>query len=81
MEQSEQANPFTEWSAFRNEALRLWEQGIRSGDSTIITLMYGYNEQETITICAILRRLEDIAREKLDHAEPKEEQGNADIRK
>lgn len=40
------------------EADLLWEQGIRSGDRTIITLQYGYSEHDADILCSILARWE-----------------------
>lgn len=35
----------------KQAARELWQQGIRSGDATIISLCYGYSEAETAAIC------------------------------
>lgn len=44
------------------EADKLWRQGIRSGDHTIIQLQYGYSEHDTDILCGILERWERRAK-------------------
>jgi len=51
-------------------AHRLWKQGIRSLDRTVITLVYGYNEHETDILCSVLDELERIANARLDDYNP-----------
>lgn len=52
------------------DAVKLWEQGIRSGDRTIITLMYGYNDHEADILCSRLARMEEIANNRLKDYNP-----------
>ena len=42
----------------RYVAARLWKQGLRSCDRTIIELQYGYTEHETDIICKRLAGME-----------------------
>ena len=59
-----------EWNRLRYPAHSLWKQGIRSGDSTIIELMYGYDQHDTEILCALLAELESIADARLRDYNP-----------
>lgn len=48
----------------------LWKQGIRSGDRTIITQMYGYSEHDTDILCAVLADMERIAEVNMKNYNP-----------
>lgn len=52
------------------EADKLWKQGIRSGDRTIIQLQYGYNDKDTEIICAQLAEWESAANHRLKYYNP-----------
>lgn len=52
------------------EADRLWKQGLRAGDKTIIMLQYGYDEHDTNILCNVLAEKEQIANHRLDEYNP-----------
>lgn len=54
----------------RYTAARLWQQGLRSGDRTIIQLHHGFNDHEMDIICARLAELERIANNRLNDFNP-----------
>ena len=62
-------NPY-EWAMSLDNPTRaayvadsLWKQGIRSGDRTIIMLVYGHTEHETDIICRVLAGKEARAKD------------------
>ena len=59
-----------EWNRLRYRALSLFEQGIRSGDETVIQLCYGYGDKDTYILCQILARCEQIANSELKDYNP-----------
>lgn len=59
-----------EWNRLLYDAHRLWQQGIRSGDSTIIHLQYGYDDHDTAILCAQLAELAVKANYELAHYNP-----------
>lgn len=44
-------------------AHRLWKQGVRSSDRTIIVLCYGHTEHEADILCEILKCFENRAKD------------------
>ena len=50
-----------EWNRLRYDAHRLWKEGLRAGDATIIELMYGYSPRDTEILCMILAEVEQVA--------------------
>jgi len=54
----------------RYTAARIWQQGLRAGDRTIIQLHYGYDDHDTDIICARLAELEQIANNRLKDFNP-----------
>jgi len=48
----------------------LWQQGLRSGDRTILELQYGFNPHEVEIISARLAELESIADARLKDYNP-----------
>lgn len=59
-----------EWNRMRYDSHRLWKQGIRSGDRTIIQLQYGYDDHDTEIICAQLAEWESAANHRLKEYNP-----------
>ena len=59
-----------EWNRLRYDTDRLWKQGIRSMDSTIIHLQYGYDDHDTAIICAQLAERANKANYELAHYNP-----------
>lgn len=49
---------------------RLWKQGIRSEDRTIIMLQYGYDEYDADILCSALAEREQIANYRLKEYNP-----------
>ena len=66
------SKPYTcyEWNRLRYDADRLWKQGIRSGDRTIIELMYGYSEHDATILCDQLAERERITDHYLEDYNP-----------
>lgn len=62
--------PAEDRTLMRYAAHALWKQGIRSGDSTIIELMYGFSPQETQVLCCILQMMERTAEARLRYYDP-----------
>jgi hypothetical protein len=54
----------------RYAAARLWQQGLRAGDRTIIQLHYGYNDHDADILCSRLAKLESIANNRLKDFNP-----------
>lgn len=59
-----------EVNRMRYDSHRLWKQGIRSGDKTIIQLQYGYDDKDTEIICAQLAEWESAANHRLKYYNP-----------
>lgn len=66
------SKPYTcyEWNRLRYDADRLWKQGIRSGDRTIIELQYGYSEHDAAILCEQLASRERVANHWLETYNP-----------
>ena len=43
------------------DADRLWRQGLRASDRTIIQLQYGYDDHDTDILCQVLAERERVA--------------------
>ena len=52
------------------EADRLWQQGLRSGDRTIIILQYGYSEHDADILCSLLANFEAVATVRANYYNP-----------
>ena len=54
----------------RYAADRLWKQGLRASDRTILELMYGYTGHDLDVLCAVLDDMEQVADARLKYYNP-----------
>ena len=54
----------------RYTAHRLWKQGLRASDRTILELQYGYTGHDLDVLCSVLAEMEQTANNKLKDYNP-----------